>query len=207
MDTPAAWVQLIHRSMEAGRNAPTTKFVQLATLTKNGLPSVRTVVFRGWLSGNSLQPVMKFVSDLRSEKFVGLLHRENWAEVCWYFQESRDQFRLRGILTAVGADALDGTDEARARLEQWRDLSDAARLQFCFPRPGDPRPEQNAARIDPFHPPQPSPMEPVPTFGLLLFCPTLVDHYSARRTEREIYTARTGQDRAVVEWIRSRVNP
>jgi pyridoxamine 5'-phosphate oxidase len=207
MGASAEWVQLIHRSMEAGGNAPSTKFVQLATLTKNGLPSVRTVVFRGWLNGNSLQPVMKFVSDLRSEKFAAILHSENWAEVCWYFQESRDQFRLRGTLSAVVADGHPGSDEARARVDQWRALSDAARLQFCFPRPGDPRPELKPDCIDPFHPPQPSPMEPVSTFGLLLFRPTLVDHYSARRVEREIYTALTSEDRAVHKWSRSRVNP
>jgi pyridoxamine 5'-phosphate oxidase len=207
MATSVRWRDLIQCAMEVGGHAPSTKFVQLATLTKDGLPSVRTVVFRGWLNEESMEPVMKFTSDLRSEKVTALASRENWSELCWYFHESRDQFRLCGNLRAVGPSATEGSSEARARVAQWQDLSDAARLQYCFPAPGLARRERSAEGADPFQPSQPSATDPMPTFGLLLFCPTQVDYYSTRAVERNIYTRVIGENNTVQAWTCRRVNP
>ena len=36
------------------------------------------------------------------------LQKQPWAEVCWYFTESREQFRLGGDLIIVGEDHPDG---------------------------------------------------------------------------------------------------
>jgi hypothetical protein len=35
------------------------------------------------------------------------LQKQPWAEACWYFTESREQFRLGGNLTIVGEDHPD----------------------------------------------------------------------------------------------------
>lgn len=59
--------------------APTSRYVSLATLTVDGRPSVRTVVYRGQYEGK-----LQVATDVRSGKIAGL-RRHCWAEICWYF--------------------------------------------------------------------------------------------------------------------------
>ncbi len=42
----------------------------------------------------------------RTQKTKDLAHM-NWAEVCWYFPDSREQYRLLGHLTLVGKESQD----------------------------------------------------------------------------------------------------
>lgn len=155
----AEWRSLMQRSVDAGRTA----FLQLATLSTDGRPTVRTVVFRGWESGTAL----RFVIDLRSSK-VRNGHLE-WAEACYYSTDTREQFRLTGPLSVLGPDAT--SSAAATRSSQWAELSDAARAQFCWPAPGESR-----ASDQPFEPDQPSETEAVDNFAVLLLRPTQVDH-------------------------------
>lgn len=64
-----------------------SRFLQLATVTVEGDPAVRTVVFRGWHddpeeSNKSIG--LLTTTDIRSQKVSELRHHP-FAELCWYF--------------------------------------------------------------------------------------------------------------------------
>jgi pyridoxamine 5'-phosphate oxidase len=191
--TLAPWRSPLARSLHLNRSLVYSRYVQLATIRANGRPANRTVVFRGFVD-NSNQ--LKFVTDVRSEK-IEPLTEQPWAEVCWYFPKSRDQFRLSGRLILVTAESED-PKLAKLRITQWQELSDSARAQFAWPDPGKPR-AANAA----FTPPPPDPTQPLPTFALLLLEPERVDHLVLRGDpqDRTLYWNRHGV------WATAAVNP
>lgn len=71
-----------------------SRFMQLATLTLDGKPAVRTVVFRGWHYPTSVADAsvanvaFTAVTDARTDK-VAQVKRHPFAEICWYFQVRR----------------------------------------------------------------------------------------------------------------------
>lgn len=201
------WKKLVEKAIQVGKDLPPTRFLQLATLTTDGLPSVRTVVFRGWYDDTTLQPSLKFTTDLRSGKVSGLSSSGSWAEACWYFVDSRDQFRFTGLLTVVGPEEDHDTPLAKERISQWQALSDTARLQFRFPPPGEARTDPDPSSPDPFEPSPPSAQEPENTFGLLILRPTVVDHYSTVTSQRQIYDAVLDDIGSVRAWETTSVNP
>jgi pyridoxamine 5'-phosphate oxidase len=152
----------IAHALHRNRSLVYARYLQLATVRANGHPANRTLVFRGFLEDTNQ---LKFVTDARSDK-AEQIQQQPWAEVCWYFPNTREQFRITGYLTLIGDD-----DSHPARITSWQELSDAARLQFAWPHSGQPR-EQKAA----FEPPPPDPAQPVPNFCLLLLDPVQVDH-------------------------------
>ncbi len=165
----APWRSSLARALHLNRSLIYARYVQLATVRTDGRPANRTVVFRGFLDSTNQ---LKFITDDRSEK-IEQLTAQPWAEVCWYFPKSREQFRLLGQLRAVGANGPEPL--LKARQTQWQDLSDAARLQFAWAAPKQPRAEASA-----FHPPPPDPIQPLPNFCLLLLDPVQVDHLELR---------------------------
>lgn len=152
-----------------GNPHPVARYLQLATVRVDGRPANRTVVFRGFLENTDQ---LKFVIDARSQK-IAQVSNQPWAEACWYFPQTREQFRINGSLTLVQADHPDSALK-QARRISWQELSDAARLQYAWPDPGKPR--VDAA----FDSPPPAPAEPLPHFCLLLLEPTQVDHLELR---------------------------
>jgi len=96
------WVQDV--AAAAARNKePFDKYVQLGTVTAEGKPAVRTVVFRGFLQSRTSaddsiykgsKETLTFITDTRSNKMKESRH----AEVCWYLSGTREQFRLSGQL-------------------------------------------------------------------------------------------------------------
>jgi pyridoxamine 5'-phosphate oxidase len=181
----AEWCALMKRSVDAGRTA----LLQLATLSSDGRPTVRTVVFRGWASGSAL----RFVTDLRSAKVRN--GRLDWAEACYYSADTREQFRLTGPLSVLGPDAIGSAADVRRK--QWAELSDSARAQFCWPEPGAPR-----ASDDQFEPELPIAIEAVEHFAVLLLKPKQVDHYCSKQQSRDVYRE---QDDGT--WTCESVNP
>ncbi|MFQ4146113.1 Npun_F5749 family FMN-dependent PPOX-type flavoprotein [Chlorogloeopsis sp. ULAP02] len=167
----APWRSAIARALHQNRSLVYARYLQLATVRANGCPANRTVVFRGFLEDTNK---LKFITDARSEK-AEQIHQQPWAEVCWYFPNTREQFRITGCLTLVGSDNSQSTLQV-ARNITWQKLSDAARLQFTWPDPGKPRIEDQAA----FAPPPPDPMQPLSNFCLLLLAPIQVDHLELR---------------------------
>lgn len=57
------------------------------------------------------------------------LQHQAWAEICWYFPDSREQFRIAGRLTVVGEDYPDA--ELRKVCPPFTSATLNARVQVC----------------------------------------------------------------------------
>jgi PPOX class probable FMN-dependent enzyme len=191
----APWRSLLARALHKNRSLPYARYFQLATLHADGRPANRTVVFRGFLDNTNQ---LKIITDSRSDK-ADQIDQQPWGEACWYFPNTREQFRLAGQLTLVVADYPDSVLKD-ARQATWKDLSDAARLQFAWPHPGKARVEEDNA----FSPPPPDPEQPLANFCLLLLEPTQVDHLELRGEpqNRSLYYQNSSQD-----WLKQAINP
>ena len=120
---PAAiprWMRAVEKNIQQNRNNPPAKWFQLATIDETSRPRCRTVVFRGFVDKTSPEGLIKIITDARSQK-VGQVERNPAAEACWYFERSRDQFRIAGNLRVVSPQE---TDErwARERVNTWKAL-------------------------------------------------------------------------------------
>ncbi|MDP8966693.1 MAG: pyridoxamine 5'-phosphate oxidase family protein [Cyanobacteriota bacterium] len=193
--TLAPWRSLLARALHKNRSLPYARYLQLATLRADGRPANRTVVFRGFLDNTNQ---LKIITDSRSDK-ADQIDQQPWGEACWYFPNTREQFRLAGQLTLVVANYPDSALKD-ARQATWQDLSDVARLQFAWPHPGKARLEEDNA----FSPPPPDPEQPLSNFCLLLLEPTQVDHLELRGEpqKRSLYYQNSSQD-----WLKQAINP
>lgn len=191
----ALWRSPLARALHLNRSLAYSRYLQLATVRADGRPANRTVVFRGFLEESDR---LKFVTDTRSEKIEQIEHQP-WAEACWYFPNTREQFRIAGCLKLVTADCSDA-DLLQARQNSWQEMSDAARLQFTWPYPRQARSDATA-----FEAPAPNPVEPLPNFCLLLLEPVHVDRLELRGEpqNRTIYIW-SDRDRS---WSCQAVNP
>lgn len=112
---------------------------------------------------------LKFITDVRSSKVL----QGRVAEVCWYFTETREQFRLRGDIMVVTNQSTDSA-LVRQRRGLWKSISDGARASYSWPAPGSERPEDAddekdfkcSADIDTVS----------DNFVLMLLRPTYIDH-------------------------------
>ena len=189
------WRSPVARALHRNRSLAYARYVQLATVDASHRPENRTMVFRGWL-----EPVsqLKFVTDIRSTKAINLLAgASDWAEVCWYFPKTREQFRLSGTLTLVTADTI--TSHHKARQEAWQQMSDAGRIQFDWGTPGADRSEDPQA----FNPPQPDPQQPSANFCLLLLEILGVTHLELRGEPQNCYVYELGD----AGWQMRSINP
>ncbi|MDB9312002.1 pyridoxamine 5'-phosphate oxidase family protein [Spirulina sp. CS-785/01] len=191
----APWRSILARSLYKSRNLRESRYFQLATVTPEGYPKNRTVVFRDFLEQSNQ---IKIITDSRSEK-IEQIEAKNWGEICWYFSKTREQFRMGGELTLVGASYPD-EDLQKARLQTWQNISDAARMQFAWPTPKTARVEDT----EPFSSPTPDPTMPLDTFILVLLNPQVVDYLTLRGNpqNRTIYRL-TGEE----VWEVQEVNP
>jgi pyridoxamine 5'-phosphate oxidase len=191
----APWRGAIAHALHRNRSLVYARYLQLATVQPNGRPANRTLVFRGFLEDTNQ---LKFITDTRSAK-ADQIQQQPSAEICWYFPNTREQFRIAGDLTLISSDDSH-QDLQPARITMWQELSDAARLQFAWPHPAKPRVETPEA----FAPPAPDPVEPVPNFCLLLLDPVQVDHLELRGEpqNRWLYCRNDQQ-----EWSSEAINP
>lgn len=174
----APWRSHLAHALHRNRAKPYSKYVQLATINPEGLPTNRTVVFRGFLeSTNQLQ----FIIDSRSEKFIHI-QQQPYGEICWYFTKTREQFRFAGNLTLVTSKHED-SELLKARRIMWQNISDSARLQFAWANPGEVRQSTPEA----FNPEPPSETQPLDNFCLLLLEPQKVDHLKLRGDPQNRY--------------------
>ncbi|HEY9663119.1 MAG TPA: pyridoxamine 5'-phosphate oxidase family protein, partial [Allocoleopsis sp.] len=132
--TLAPWRSILTGALHRNRSLPDSHYVQLATVRADGRPANRTVVFRGFLDNTNQ---LKFITDARSEK-AEQIAAHPWGEVCWYFPNTREQFRISGKLTLVGH-KFSNKALLKARQLQWQEISDSARSQFTWATPGKPR--------------------------------------------------------------------
>ncbi len=100
-----------------------SRFVQLATIGVDNTPRVRTVVFRGWSESYEMQ----IYTDNRSKKCHELALNNN-VEICWFFSESKCQFRFRGTARM---------DLDNEKFRHWEQLSENSKSMWNWPFPGD----------------------------------------------------------------------
>jgi pyridoxamine 5'-phosphate oxidase len=190
------WRSPIARALHRNRSLPNARYVQLATIDSNLRPQNRTLVFRGWLEPENK---VKFVVDVRSQKAINLLANSSpWAEACWYFPKTREQFRLSGTLEIVTAESSN-TSYSKARQEAWQGMSDAGRIQFDWGMPGADRSEDPQT----FNPPQPDEHQPSENFCLLLLDVIAVTHLELRGEPQSCYL----YELVAGEWGVRSINP
>ena len=135
----APWRSFLANALKKNRSQPHSRYFQLATVRSDGTPTNRTVVFRGFLEDTNK---LKIITDTRSEKITEIQNRSS-AEICWYFTNSREQFRIAGNITIIDANYQD-SELLKIRESTWQDLSDNARIQFAWPHPGESRANREA---------------------------------------------------------------
>ncbi|GAC1463746.1 MAG: hypothetical protein NVS2B14_06790 [Chamaesiphon sp.] len=191
----APWRSPLAHALHLNSNLPTSRYLQLATVRTDGRPANRTVVFRGFLEDTNQ---LKFVTDYRSDKVEQIEHHP-WGEACWYFPNTREQFRVAGQLILVQANHLEPALQ-QARRATWQELSDKSRLQFAWPHPGETRIEAAAA----FSPSSPDPVDPLSNFCLLLLEPVEVERLELQGTPHHRWLYRRDSSPA---WSTQAINP
>ncbi len=141
------WRQRLARSLHVNRSQAQSKYFQVASVSKDGLPKNRTMVFRGFVP-DSLN--LLSVTDIRSDKVIDWkVSTPKKFEICWYFAGSREQYRVAGHVSLVSSALIhDANPRSPQRntayfsdkflREQWQNLSDAAKAQFFWPTPRAP---------------------------------------------------------------------
>lgn len=188
------WLVALRR-LQAGEPGATGRFAQLATLSLDGLPTVRTVVVRGVVENGTLE----MTTDSRSAKVAGIAAC-SFAELCWYFPTMREQLRLTGRASVI----TDPTNPRR--LHHWRAMSVASRAPFFGPAPGALRTEGKEGASDAQQESNSvgdstNGDDPPGPFALLVLQVDSVDHFALREMTRVLWR-REGE-----EWISSEVNP
>ena len=117
------WLQHVRSYQNKESKINSSRWIQLATVSPNNTPRVRTVVFRGWSDIYE----MKIMTDKRSQKY-NELETNNNVEICWLFPKSRCQFRFRGKSMKV----MD-----KETLYHWEQLNDKDKLMWNWPTPGE----------------------------------------------------------------------
>ena len=175
------WKKLLEVSLRRNDRIRHARYFQIATVRPDGRPSNRTVVYRGFLWDTDK---LTFVTDKRSNK-VHHLRVTDWAEVVWYFPETREQYRIHGHVSVITNDVEDEKLK-RARISAWKNMSDPGRQQFLWPYPGGAREEGDESL---FHTAAPQKDDPVADdFSLCILDVTDVDHLCLKTNKRYMYT-------------------
>lgn len=122
------WRALLKGARQREGRAPAARWLQLATTAPDGTPRVRTLVFRGWAEGATLD----LLTDGRSAK-ASELAGQPAVELCWLLPRARSQFRLRGRVCD-----LRSTVDDLERTRHWRNLTPGGRALWGWPSPGLP---------------------------------------------------------------------
>lgn len=188
------WRPSLDLALHRNRNRPELRFVQLATVRSDGRPAIRTVVFRGFLDDARK---LIFTTDGRSAKHAQIEAHPH-GEICWYFPETREQFRLAGFLTLVDEASVD-VDLLQTRDDIWAEMSDETRLSFTWPTPGEPR---NLSIRFPTTAPDPS--YPADAFCLMILTAIEVDHLELQGSPQHRWKYEAD---ALGRWSGREVNP
>ncbi|XP_047058423.1 pyridoxine/pyridoxamine 5'-phosphate oxidase 2-like isoform X1 [Lolium rigidum] len=182
----STWRTLLQRALDANAHLKHSTFFQLATVGEGGRPANRTVVFRGFQEHCDK---IQIHTDARSNK-VGELKEWPLSEICWYFTDSWEQFRISGIV-----DVIDGSSSDPAKLQQrektWFASSMKTRSQYLGePWPGVPVAEDN---LDPS-------AGPVDAYCLLTLDPEKVDYVNLKSNQKLMFR-RTQEGDHSSDWI------
>ena len=191
----ASWRSPLSSAIHRNRSKPHSRYFQLATVTPEGYPANRTVVFRGFLDDK--QNSLKIITDARSAKIQDI-EQQSRSEICWYFTKTREQFRIAGDLRLITAGNED-LDLLKARKTTWHNLSDAARSQFAWADPGQPAADKSAFDVD-----LPDPNIPLNNFCLLLLIPQKIDYLQLKGDPQQRCIYQLEKDGS---WSTQSVNP
>ena len=183
------WFDALKKSIRKNKRLRENRYFQLATFSKYGFPANRTVVFRGFAKDSHS---IKVITDSRSKKLEEIKSNTS-CEICWYFNITREQFRIR---TQGRISDQSCSDE---RLGTWSELSGSAKEQFLWPAPGRPIESTSCdSKLDL------AVEEVVPeTFVLLHLQPIAVDHLQLKGSPqtRILSSVNSGV------WVSSEVHP
>lgn len=193
----AEWRVKLETSLQKNKKLPYGKYYQLATLRPDGRPANRTVVHRGFYGANGIT----IVTDHRSDKILEVA-KNPWGEAAWYFEDTREQYRIGGNITVVG---FEHKDEAllKERQRTWNMLSPGGRGQFLYPDPGKPRSDGDEAEFEKEAPPPKS--EPSENFCLLILDADEVDYLDLKANTRIEYKSSEVDNERL--WAGVSVNP
>ncbi|MEW5319975.1 MAG: hypothetical protein WDW38_011083 [Sanguina aurantia] len=196
----APWKEGLLKALSKNKGLANAKYVQIATVRPDGRPSNRTVVFRGFL--RQITNDLTFITDRRAKK-VAEIAANPWAEVCWYFPNSREQYRLGGSLTIVDETCADEV-LAKARRDTWHNISATGREQFSWPDPGLPR-NQDRSEYDISMTEEESAIA-AKEFCLMVLKVTEVDYLLLKGNTRHVFDIISGPE-GTLEWQETDVNP
>ncbi|CAL0318037.1 unnamed protein product [Lupinus luteus] len=191
-----AWKQLLIGALESNTHLKHSSFFQLASIGTNGKPSNRTVVFRGFQDNTDN---ILINTDSRTPK-IEELKLCPFAEICWYFTDSWEQFRING-----NVDVIDGSNPDPLKLQEreksWFASSLRSRSQYLGPEPGLPSLGEQAQpeiSLDPS-------TGPVDAFCLLILEPDQVDYLNLKNSQRLAFKSSVSAA-AKKSWIMEKVN-
>ena len=116
-----SWRQDLKSSRKKEGKSPSNRWIQLATISEENEPRLRTVVFRGWYKESS----MIIFTDRRSEKIEHLKSNPN-AEILWFFFKTKSQFRFKGKIS-----------ELSDNKNYWNKLSEKSKSSWFWGPPGE----------------------------------------------------------------------
>ena len=171
--------------------------------------------------------VMKMITDLRSNKVSEVESFQttgkkngNTVEMVWWFPKSSEQYRIRGKLQFIGnGGPLTNNDEdisnhndyfVGERKQQWGNLSDMAREQFYWDKPGVPycSIKGHEQGVPPGGRDEDGKVLPVPdSFLLMLLYPTKIDYLKLGENYRQIDEWTWDGDGDKSQWEQMRMNP
>jgi pyridoxamine 5'-phosphate oxidase len=183
------WLSQLEENLSQHAHLPFAHFVQIATIDGDGRPANRTLTFRFFISEDRLI----FTTDTRTEK-IRHLTQHPYAEACWYFTESRTQFRLSGKLSVVTSS--DDAECMTARQRTWRERTNASRQSFTWPSAGETIANKENFSL-------PCPQEPPDNFGLLILAPERVECLNLFKHPHE----RIIHERVNQVWYQRQINP
>ncbi|WJG09897.1 pyridoxamine 5'-phosphate oxidase family protein [Aliiglaciecola sp. LCG003] len=125
------WRSHLHHSLDSNEHLRESTYLQFTTVSCQGLPEVRTVVFRGFVPNSHGLMVH---TDVRSGK-ISQLRRNSNAALCWYFAKTREQYRLSAKVVVVDAQYAQSHPFSALRDKQWLTLSPSAQQSYWWPKP------------------------------------------------------------------------
>lgn len=195
--TIAPWKQLLLNAMQCNSHLKHSSYFQLATIGINGRPANRTVVFRGFQDDSDK---IQINTDSRTHKIEDLKQCP-FGEICWYFTDSWEQFRINGAVDVIDASNSDPV-KLQQREKAWFASSPRSRLQYVGPYPGLPSISEQSSGESSLD----NSTGPVDAFCLLVLNPEQVDYLNLKENKRVNFTARQSNDSEKL-WNSERINP
>lgn len=198
----SSWQQLLKNSLDVHMDLPESRYFQVASVSKDHMPSNRTMVFREfWRDTHNLLSV----TDARSDKVKDWEYSPR-AQICWYFAESREQYRISAKVGVL--------DSENHKLDVWKQLSPETKAQFLNPPPKtslDPHLKRVSNKLDTYSHinrkdltnSKPASIKVPGSFLPVLFIPDYVDYLCLRPRihVRKLFFYSAAKERWIVESV------